>query len=283
MLTGIQAEIVYKRVTSTLAYFFRRSGKSRGILGLSGGIDSAVVACIAADALGRENVHALIMPSPYSTLHSVTDAVELAGNLEIQYNIIPIESILNRFTKELEEVMHGEPGRLTLENIQARIRGVLLMAFSNQTGALVLNTSNKSELSVGYGTLYGDLCGAVMVIADLYKLDIYELAEHINSVKKVIPSSTMTKAPSAELSPGQLDSDFLPVYEKLDPVLYALHEEGKSPEELVASGVDRALIKRITELKEGASFKKHQLPEMIRLGEHPLMPDKCVWLNSENI
>ena len=134
--------------------------------------------------------------------------MELAGNLEIQYNIIPIESILNRFTKELEEVMHGEPGRLTLENIQARIRGVLLMAFSNQTGALVLNTSNKSELSVGYGTLYGDLCGAVMVIADLYKLDIYELAEHINSVKKVIPSSTMTKAPSAELSPGQLDSDF---------------------------------------------------------------------------
>ncbi|MDD2424877.1 MAG: NAD(+) synthase [Bacteroidales bacterium] len=282
MLTGSQAESVYKRVTATLASFFSKCGKREAVLGLSGGIDSAVVACIAADALGKESVHGLIMPSPFSTVHSVTDAIELAQNLEISYDVVSIDSILNRFVKELDPVFKGEPAKLTLENIQARIRGVLLMAYSNQTGALVLNTSNKSELSAGYGTLYGDLCGAIMVIADLYKMDVYEIARYINFVKNVIPGSTITKAPSAELSPGQMDSDQLPLYEKMDPVLYALNEEGKTPAEVIESGGDEQLVRRIVDLKRGASFKTHQLPEMIQLGDHPLLPGKCVWLESDN-
>ncbi|MCK9305287.1 MAG: NAD(+) synthase, partial [Bacteroidales bacterium] len=196
--------------------------------------------------------------------------------------VVSIDSILNRFVKELDPVFKGEPAKLTLENIQARIRGVLLMAYSNQTGALVLNTSNKSELSAGYGTLYGDLCGAIMVIADLYKMDVYEIARYINFVKNVIPGSTITKAPSAELSPGQMDSDQLPLYEKMDPVLYALNEEGKTPAEVIESGGDEQLVRRIVDLKRGASFKTHQLPEMIQLGDHPLLPGKCVWLESDN-
>ncbi len=280
MLINLRADELFERVSATLAAFFRECGRKSAVLGLSGGIDSAVVACIAVNALGKDNVHGLIMPSPFSTLHSVSDAVELAVNLEIGYDIIPIESILNRFSQELEPVFKKGIENITQENIQARIRGVLLMAYSNQSGALVLNTSNKSELSVGYGTLYGDLAGAVMVLADIYKLDVYELARYINSVKESIPDSTMTKPPSAELSPGQKDSDQLPVYEILDPVLFALNECGKSPSEIIGEA-DTALVKKVIELKEKASFKRFQLPQMIQVGDHPLMPEKCVRLNPD--
>ncbi len=281
MLINLRADELFERVSTTLTAFFRDCGKKSAVLGLSGGIDSAVVACIAVNALGKENVHGLIMPSPFSTFHSVSDAVELAVNLEIGYDIVPIESILSRFVKELEPVFKKGIEGITQENIQARIRGVLLMAYSNHSGALVLNTSNKSELSVGYGTLYGDLAGAVMVLADIYKLDVYEVARYINSVKEVIPDSTMTKPPSAELSPGQKDSDQLPVYEILDPVLFALNECGKSSAE-VSGEADPALVKRVVELKENASFKKFQLPQMIQVGDHPLVPEKCVRLNSDS-
>jgi NAD+ synthase (glutamine-hydrolysing) len=158
------------------------------------------------------------------------------------------------------------------------------MACSNQSGALVANTSNKSELSTGYGTLYGDLAGAIMVIADIYKLDIYELARYINSCKSVIPNSTLTKAPSAELSVGQKDSDFLPPYEILDPLLYALNECGKTPQELIESGIDSSLVKKICSLRKGSSFKGYQLPQMIQIGEHPLLPpDKCIRLNHDDV
>lgn len=280
MLIDIPAETVYDRVVGTLRQFFKGAGKEKGVLGLSGGIDSAVVASLSVEALGAENVHALIMPSPFSTMHSVTDAVEIADNLGIKYNIVPIEAIFNRFLKELDSVFNEEVKRLTIENLQARIRANLLMAYSNQNGALLLNTSNKSELAMGYGTIYGDLCGAIMVIADIYKVDIYNLAYYINSLKDVIPDSTLTKEPSAELSVGQKDSDTLPFYNILDPILHSINEKGMSPEDLLNSGVDNILLNRIRELQNASSFKVHQLPQMIQIGNHPLLPrNKCVKLS----
>lgn len=280
MLIDIPAETVYDRVVGTLRQFFKEAGKEKGVLGLSGGIDSAVVASLSVEALGAENVHALIMPSPFSTMHSVTDAVEIADNLGIKYNIVPIEAIFNRFLKELDSVFNEEVKRLTIENLQARIRANLLMTYSNQNGALLLNTSNKSELAMGYGTIYGDLCGAIMVIADIYKVDIYNLAYYINSLKAVIPDSTLTKEPSAELSVGQKDSDTLPFYNILDPILHSINEKGMSPEDLLNSGVDNILLNRIRELQNASSFKVHQLPQMIQIGNHPLLPrNKCVKLS----
>jgi len=280
MLIDIPAETVYDRVVGTLSQFFKEAGKEKGVLGLSGGIDSAVVASLSVEALGAENVHALIMPSPFSTMHSVTDAVEIAYNLGIKYNIVPIEAIFNRFLKELDSVFNEEVKRLTIENLQARIRANLLMAYSNQNGALILNTSNKSELAMGYGTIYGDLCGAIMVIADIYKVDIYNLAYYINSLKDVIPDSTLTKEPSAELSVGKKDSDTLPFYNILDPILHSINEKGMSPEDLLNSGVDNILLNRIRELQNASSFKVHQLPQMIQIGNHPLLPrNKCVKLS----
>lgn len=280
MLINISAELLHDRVVQTLCSFFESTGKQKSVLGLSGGIDSALVAAIAVEALGPENVHGLIMPSPFSTMHSVTDAIELADNLGIKYDIVPIESIFHKFLKELDSVFKGEPKKLTIENLQARIRGNLLMAYSNQNDALVLNTSNKSELAMGYGTLYGDLCGAIMVIADIYKLDVYNLAYYINSLNPVIPDSILTKEPSAELSIGQKDSDSLPPYEILDPILFSLIEKGRSPEELAVSGVDPSVLERVLKLKEASSFKVHQLAPMIQIGSHPLHPlNKCIKYN----
>lgn len=153
-------DILHDRLVGSVRTFFRDAGREKAVVGLSGGIDSAVVLALAVRALGKDNVHALLMPSPYSTLHSVTDAVELAENLDVQYNIVPIEGVFNRFTKEMDDLFDGETKRITIENLQARIRGVILMAYTNQTGSLLLNTSNKSEVAMGYGTLYGDLTGA---------------------------------------------------------------------------------------------------------------------------
>lgn len=241
------------------------------MVGLSGGIDSAVVMALACEALGSKNVYGILMPSQFSTLHSISDAVDLADNLEADYTVISIEKIYNKFIRELEPIFNeGHKWSVTEENIQARIRGVILMACSNEKGALVLNTSNKSELSVGYGTLYGDLCGALMVIADLYKTHVYELAARINLDRVIIPISTMTKAPSAELRPGQKDTDSLPEYSLLDPVLYALNEEQKSPEELIAQGNDKDLIEKIVSLKKRSAFKIHQIPPILQITDKPL-------------
>ncbi len=272
----IKPDITYARLVNGIASFFRENCKEKAVVGLSGGIDSAVVAALAVEALGKENVHAILMPSPFSTLHSVTDAVELAGNLDIEHSIIPIETILHRYTKELEDLFCGEIKEITMENLQARIRANILMAYSNNTGALLLNTSNKSELAMGYGTLYGDLCGALMVIADLYKLQIYALARYINTIKPVIPDSTLTKEPSAELRDNQKDSDTIPEYKILDPVLHSLTEEGKSPDSLIEEGFDRVLVNRVVKLMEISAFKAYQLPPQLQLGNHPLLPSgKC--------
>lgn len=280
MLIDIPTDIVYEKIVKTLRGFFKEAGKEKGVLGISGGIDSAVVAAISADALGAGNVHGLIMPSSFSTMHSVTDAVELGDNLGISYSIVPIEGIFNKFVREFDSLFCEETKKLTLENLQARIRANILMSYSNQTGALLLNTSNKSELAMGYGTLYGDLCGAIMVVGDIYKVDIYNLAHYINSIKRVIPDSTLTKAPSAELSVGQKDSDTLPIYDILDPILHSLYEKGMTPEELISSGTDRVLLDRIQQLHNASAFKGYQLPQMIQIGNHPLLPlDKCVKLS----
>ena len=272
---------IHQRLVASLRSFFKNAGMQKAVLGLSGGIDSAVVAALAAEALGSENVTGIIMPSAFSTLHSVTDAVDLADNLNIKYYIIPIEKIYDKVLKEIDPIFEGEHHwDNTQENLQARIRGMILMAFSNRRGALLLNTSNKSELAVGYGTLYGDLAGALMVIADIYKLQVYALADYINTEKEIIPFSTITKAPSAELREDQKDTDSLPDYSILDPVLYRMVELGENPEQIIESGVARELVERITKLKKGAAFKGAQMAPVIKITERPLL-DKSKWITIE--
>lgn len=272
---------IHQRLVASLRSFFKNAGMQKAVLGLSGGIDSAVVAALAAEALGSENVTGIIMPSAFSTLHSVTDAVDLADNLNIKYYIIPIEKIYDKVIKEIDPIFEGEHHwDNTQENLQARIRGMILMAFSNRRGALLLNTSNKSELAVGYGTLYGDLAGALMVIADIYKLQVYALADYINTEKEIIPFSTITKAPSAELREDQKDTDSLPDYSILDPVLYRMVELGETPEQIIESGVARELVERITKLKKGAAFKGAQMAPVIKITEIPLL-DKSKWITIE--
>lgn len=271
-------KLIYDRLVISVRRFFRDAGRERAVIGLSGGIDSAVVLAIAAHALGKDNVQAILMPSPFSTLHSVTDAVELADNLGVKYSVFPIEGVYNKFFKEFEELFGEDVKKLTRENLQARIRGVVLMGWSNQNGSLLLNTSNKSEIAMGYGTLYGDLTGALMVLADIYKLQVYSVAKYINRDETIIPESIITKAPSAELSHDQKDSDSLPEYSVLDPVLWSLIEEKRTPADLISAGTDISLVNRIIHLMNISKFKGHQLPQMIQVGNSPLLPaEKCLF------
>lgn len=271
-------EEIHATLVSSLREFFAKSGQKKAVLGLSGGIDSAVVAALAVEALGKENVCGILMPSQFSTLHSLTDAVDLANNLDMKHLVIPIEKMYHRAIKDLAPIFDGDNSwDNTQENIQARIRGMIVMAYSNRHGALALNTSNKSELAMGYGTLYGDLAGAVMVIADIYKIQVYDLARYINRERTIIPVSTITKAPSAELRHNQKDTDSLPEYALLDPVLHALIEEGKTKEELVKEGVEEALIDRILTLKARSAFKVHQMAPVIKVSDKPIhYPEKWV-------
>jgi NAD+ synthase (glutamine-hydrolysing) len=273
----MMAETIHKKLAGGLSKFFSQSGKSKAVIGLSGGVDSSLVAALAAETLGAGNVCGLIMPSQHSTVHSVTDAEQLADNLGIMYHVIPVESIYHAFIKALAPVFeNSKTADVTEENLQARIRAVLLMAVSNKYGYLVLNTSNKSELSMGYGTLYGDLIGALMVIGDLYKTQVYEVARYMNRHREIIPQSTLTKEPSAELRPGQKDSDTLPPYDLLDRMLHGLIEEQLSPAALVEKGFDEALTARIVQQKAQVSFKGFQLPQLLTVGEYPLLPkEKC--------
>lgn len=245
--------------------YFVKLGLNKAVLGLSGGIDSAVVAVIAARALGPENVRALLMPSPFSSGHSVDDAVALAKNLGLPYDIIPIKGPYESFLETLSPLFGDLPFNVAEENIQARVRGILNMAVSNKFGHVLLNTTNKSEMAVGYGTLYGDLCGGLSVIGDVYKTDVYKLAEFINKDSEVIPVNTIQKPPSAELRPNQKDSDSLPEYDVLDPILRLYIEEHLGPREIIAAGHDEALVKRILRMVNINEFKRYQTAPVLRV------------------
>jgi NAD+ synthase (glutamine-hydrolysing) len=245
--------------------YFNKMGFTKTILGSSGGIDSAVVLAMACEALGPANVRAILMPSQYSSGHSVTDAEALSQNLGNPYDIVPIENIYESFITELKPVFGDLPFSLAEENIQSRSRGNLLMAIANKFGYILLNTSNKSELATGYGTLYGDMAGGLSVLGDVYKLQVYALARYINRQKEIIPSNIISKAPSAELRPNQKDSDSLPAYEVLDKVLYQYIERRQGPNELVAMGIDENLVKRILKMVNTNEYKRNQFCPIIRV------------------
>lgn len=247
--------------------YFHKQGFKEAILGLSGGIDSAVVAALAVEALGAERVRGLLMPSRFSTDHSVTDARKLAENLGIAHDIIPIKDIYDRYLEALQPLFLDAPFNVAEENIQARIRGMLVMAMTNKFGCVALNTSNKSEAAVGYGTLYGDLCGSLGVIGDVYKTDIYKLARHINKEREIIPENTITKAPSAELHPGQKDQDSLPEYSKLDAVLKMYIEENYSQEQIVAQGYPQEMTQKIIGMVNRNEYKRGQCPPIIKISK----------------
>ena len=258
-------ERIYKALLLGVSDFFSKMGFKKAILGLSGGIDSALVTVLAADALGKENVHTVLMPSQFSSDHSIDDSIQLVKKLGVTHEIIPIKSVYDAYLQALEKDFKGLPFNLTEENIQARIRGTLLMALSNKFGYILLNTSNKSELSVGYGTLYGDMCGGLSVIGDLYKTEVFELVEHINRKEEIIPNHILTKPPSAELRTDQKDSDSLPPYDILDKILYQYIELANGPDEIIASGLDEPTVLRILKMVNNNEFKRFQTPPILRV------------------
>ncbi len=245
--------------------YFRTMGFTKAILGASGGIDSAVTQALAVEALGKENVRAILMPYQYSTSHYVSDAELLSRSLGNPYDIIPIKDIYESFISTLEPVFRNTAFGIAEENIQARVRGNLLMAIANKFGYILLNTSNKSELATGYGTLYGDMAGGLAVLGDLYKTQVYALARRLNKNKLVIRESILTKAPSAELRPGQKDSDSLPEYHILDRVLFEYIEHRKGPREIIESGYEAALVDRILKLVNTNEYKRNQFCPIIRV------------------
>lgn len=258
-------KLMHDAIVIGIRDYFGKLGLKKAILGLSGGIDSALTAVLAVRALGAENVWGVLMPSEYSTGHSVTDAKDLAVNLGIRHDIVPIRSVFDVYEGLLNPLFEGKQADVTEENIQARIRGMILMALSNKFGHILLNTSNKSEFAVGYGTLYGDMCGGLAVLGDVYKTEIYKLAAYVNKDGEVIPLNSIRKPPSAELRPGQKDSDSLPEYDILDPVLFQYIENRKGPAELMEMGFDPAMVNRILRLVNINEFKRFQAPPVIRV------------------
>jgi NAD+ synthase (glutamine-hydrolysing) len=257
--------LIYKALVTGIRDYFSKTGLKNSILGLSGGIDSAVCLCIAAEALGNKNVRVLLMPSRYSSDHSVNDAVALADILKIGYDIINIEKPFTAFEQLLEPIFTGKGIDVTEENIQARVRAVLLMAVSNKFGNIVLNTSNKSESAVGYGTLYGDMAGGLSVIGDVYKTDVYRLAEFINMKSEIIPLNIIRKHPSAELRPDQFDSDSLPDYSILDTILYQYIELQKPAERIISEGADRNTVLKVIRMIDTNEYKRYQAPPVLRI------------------
>lgn len=245
--------------------YFGKMGFAKAIVASSGGIDSALVLALACEALGSENVHALLMPSQFSTSHSVTDAEQLSKNLNNSYDIIAIKDVFEQYLHALKPVFKDLPFSVAEENLQSRIRGALVMALSNKFGSILLNTSNKSELATGYGTLYGDMAGGLGVLGDVYKTQVYSLARYINREKEIIPQNIIAKAPSAELREGQKDSDSLPEYDILDPILYRYIERWQGPKEIIAMGNDEALVKKILKLVNTNEYKRNQFCPIIRV------------------
>ena len=260
-----EIEKIYLALICGIRDYFHKQNFKKAILGLSGGIDSALVTCLAADALGPENVHVILMPSEFSSVGSVDDSIELIQNTGVSYDIISIKDIFNQYLDSLKPFFKDLPFGVAEENIQARIRAGLLMAESNKFGYILLNTSNKSEAAVGYGTLYGDMCGGIAVLGDVYKTQVYKLAQFINRDKKIIPEIIITKPPSAELRPGQKDSDSLPLYDILDVILFQYIEERKGPDEIIAMGYDQQLVKRILKMVNTNEYKRYQTPPILRV------------------
>jgi NAD+ synthetase len=245
--------------------YFAKCGFTRAVVGLSGGVDSALTLCIAVEALGASNVLGVAMPSPFSSPQSLEDARALAVNLGVRLEVVPIRDAMDAYDRVLATVFEGRPRDVTEENIQARIRGNILMAISNKFGNLVLSTGNKSELGVGYCTLYGDMSGGLAVISDVPKTTVYALARSYNEARRVIPESTLTRAPSAELRPNQKDSDTLPPYEILDPILDAYVEDRLSVDDIVARGFDRKVVEWVVAAVHKNEYKRKQAAPGIKV------------------
>jgi NAD+ synthase/NAD+ synthase (glutamine-hydrolysing) len=263
-------ESTYRALVLGTRDYIRKCGFGQAIVGLSGGIDSAVVAAISVDALGRENVIGVGMPGPYSSEHSLTDARELATSLGVEFVVLPITDMFESFRKTMEPLFKGMPADITEENMQSRIRGNILMALSNKLRALVLSTGNKSEYAVGYSTLYGDMAGALAVISDVPKTLVYRLARYVNcrTGRDIIPKSTLEKEPSAELRPDQRDTDSLPPYEILDQILEDYVEDLKTVKQIAAErNLDKELVLRIVRLIERSEFKRQQAPPGLKVTE----------------
>ena len=259
--------LIHDALVMGVKNYFQKLGFSKAIIGLSGGIDSAVTSVIAAKALGAENVYNVLLPSQYSSNHSVTDALQLVKNLKSPHDIISIKDAYKTLESNLNPFFKGKPFDVTEENMQARIRGVILMALSNKFGYILLNTSNKSETAVGYGTLYGDMNGGLSVLGDVYKTEVFELARFINDSKEVIPENIINKPPSAELRPGQKDSDSLPDYDILDKILFLYIEKRLGPDEIIKHGFNADLVKKVLRLVNINEYKRYQTPPILRVSD----------------
>jgi NAD+ synthase (glutamine-hydrolysing) len=258
-------QLIKKALITGIRDYFSKMNFKKAVLGLSGGIDSAVTLCLAAEALGKENVMALLLPSRYSTGHSVSDAIKLSDNLGVRYEIINIEKPFGAFEEVLSPIFGALGKDVTEENLQARIRAVILMAISNKLGYILLNTSNKSEAAVGYGTLYGDMAGGLSVIGDVYKTDVYKLAAFINREGEIIPGNIIEKLPSAELRPDQFDTDSLPEYDILDSILYQYIELQKPVSDIISSGFDTETVRRVVGMINSNEYKRYQAPPVLRI------------------
>jgi NAD+ synthetase len=262
-----EEEEIARALTLGLRDYIRKCGFTDVVLGLSGGIDSALTAALAVDALGAEHVTGIAMPSQFSSQHSIDDARALAQNLGIAFHVVPISDIYTPYEQQIDALFGEKKFDTANENVQARIRGNILMAWSNRTGALVLTTGNKSELAVGYCTLYGDMAGGLGLLGDVYKTTVYRIAQWVNREREIIPASTLTKPPSAELRPNQTDQDSLPPYNVLDAILQRYIEEHEELDEIAAAGFARELVQRVLRLVDTNEFKRQQAAPTIRVSQ----------------
>jgi NAD+ synthase (glutamine-hydrolysing) len=264
-LAETEEEEIFSALVLGVRDYAQKCGFSQAIIGLSGGIDSALVAVIATQALGKENVFGVLMPSPYSSGHSITDAEALVNNLGIKSHQLPIGELMNGYDELLEPIFSGTDFGIAEENIQSRIRGNLLMAMANKFGYLLLSTGNKSEMAVGYCTLYGDMNGGLAVIADVPKTRVFSLCYWLNRYQEIIPGNILVKPPSAELKPDQLDQDSLPAYEVLDDILYRLINQHQSLDQIIAAGHGEEIVKKVIKLVTRAEFKRRQAPPGLKI------------------
>jgi NAD+ synthetase len=269
-----EIEDTYKALVVGLRDYINKNGFKKVVIGLSGGIDSSLTACIAVDALGKENVKGVLMPSQYTSKESIEDALELAKNLDIETFTIPIKNIFDKYLEEFQEIFKGLKPDTTEENLQARIRGNILMALSNKFGWIVIATGNKSEMSVGYSTLYGDMVGGFAVLKDVLKTKVYELSYYRNSISKVIPDRVLTKPPSAELRPNQTDEAELLPYPILDQIIQLYVEQDLTVEEIVKLGFEEKDVKKIINLIDKNEYKRRQAPIGIKITERAFGKDR---------